>query len=60
LELERERLAEEKRTANKKHRAKIEGEAWDALLPWCEDSDAADTLLRAIKEGRIPHVSIAY
>ena len=51
-----EREAEEKRTANKKHRAKIEAEVFTAL----EDCVDVVSAFEAIKEGRIPHVSIAY
>ena len=55
--------AEEKRTANKKHRAKIEAEVLAALKVEFDGEDARDLneiVLQAIKEGRIPHVSIAY
>jgi hypothetical protein len=57
---EADRLAEEKRTANKKHRAKIEGEIIAALVISFIPEAAASTIVEAIKEGRIPHVSIAY
>lgn len=62
-EAQREREAEEKRQANKKHRAKIEGEILAALRVEFDGEDARDLnviVLEAIKEGKIPHVSIAY
>ena len=49
--------------ANKKHRAKIEAEVLAALKVEFDGEDARDLneiVLQAIKEGRIPHVSIAY
>jgi hypothetical protein len=55
-----EREAEEKRTANKKHRAKIENEILDALEEVGVPPAMMLQLLLAIKEGRIPHVSIQY
>ena len=48
------------RTANKKHRAKIENEILDALEEVGVPPAMMLQLLLAIKEGRIPHVSIAY
>ena len=56
-----EKMAEEKRTANKEHRATVEFEVFQALqlLPDVNEDAAAD-IIEAIKEGRIPHVSIAY
>ena len=48
--------AEEKRTANKKHRAKIEAEAFAAL----EECVGVLSAFEAIREGRIPHVTIQY
>ena len=71
-EAEEERLAdiaaekamEVNRTANKEHRKKIEDEIRSALIEDClvqEDAEyVADIIIVALKENRIPHISINY
>ena len=52
--------AEKKRTENKKHREKIEGEIHFALTELAFDANDVDRFLTALKENQIPHVSINY
>lgn len=69
-EQERERLEEQqraedaaaaKREANKRHRAKVHGEAKDALVLLAGlTADQATAAIRQIADGQIPNVSITY
>lgn len=67
-EAEEERLAdiaaemaiEAKRIAGKKHREKIENEAHHGLTKLGYNPDTAYSILEAIKENKIPHVTINY
>ena len=67
-EAEEERLAdiasemamEAKRIANKAHREKIESEIHSSLTKMGMNPDVAYGILEAIKENKIPHVSIQY
>ena len=55
---------EQRRIANKKHRKQVEDEIRSALIEDClvqEDAEyVADIIIVALKENRIPHVSINY
>ena len=52
---------EEKRTANKKHRFKVEMEAMHALQPILGDrAELAAAVIEAIKDGKIPHIRFDY
>lgn len=57
---EAEEAKEKKRIENKKHREKIEGEIRFALGEMGFNPDVAYNIFSAIKENRIPHVSINY
>ncbi len=62
--IEQERIAEEvaakKREADKKHRAKINNAAVDALIQSGLRTQWAKDAVIAIAKGQIPHVSISY
>ena len=51
---------EQKRIANKKHRKEVEDEIYFALTEMGFDEGYADSLMFALKENAIPHVSINY
>jgi len=51
---------EQKRIANKKHRKEVEDEILFALTEMGFDEGYADSLMFALKENAIPHVSINY
>jgi hypothetical protein len=69
-------IAQAKREANKKHRAKINGEAFDALVAVLDElgdthdagegdrpvtsGDQIEAIIEAIADGRIPHIVINY
>ena len=55
-----EEAAEQKRIANKKHRKVIEDDIHYSLTELGLDATYVDTFLEALKENRIPHVSINY
>lgn len=57
---EAEEAKEQKRIANKKHREKIEGEIHFAFTEVGFEFAEASDILKALKENRIPHVSINY
>lgn len=57
---EAEEAKEKKRIANKNNREKIEGEIRFSLTELGLNPDTAYNILQAIKENRIPHVSINY
>lgn len=57
---EAEAAKEQKRIANKKHRETIESEIHFSLTELNFKEDDADIILDALKEDRIPHVSINY
>lgn len=60
-EKQREREEAEKREDDKKHRRKINGVAIDGLVLECKLSGAdAESVIEAIADGRIKHVTIAY
>jgi hypothetical protein len=68
-ESERKRIEEEQveaarveseRVADEKHRHHIEAEALDALVKLLGIHDAATRVLKAIRQGNIPHVRIDY
>lgn len=59
--IEEDRLADEKRAADKKHRAKIDKEIIGAVTRYCGVSeDVADSLILAIVSQKIPFTSIKY
>lgn len=69
VEAERRRVAGEKvradaeaarREANKRHCAKINGEARDAIVATGVTVEQATAIVVAIAKGTVPHVSIAY
>ena len=51
---------EAKRTAGRKHMAKIEKEMWDGLFVIIKDDILTDTVAHYIKIGEIPNVTINY
>jgi len=57
---EAEEAAEKKRIENKKHRTKVEDEIQYSLTELGFNPDDAYTILTALMENRIPHVSINY
>lgn len=57
---EAEEAKEQKRIANKKHRRKIEDEIKLSLNGMGLNEPGANSILFALKENRIPHVSINY
>lgn len=57
---EAEEAAEQKRIANKKHRKQVGDDIHRSLAELGIDIYDCDTLLKALKENRIPHVSINY
>lgn len=60
-EKQRDREAAEKREANKKHRAKIDDKAAQGLFDIMENAKcSAEDVVKAIAEGKIPHVTIRY
>ena len=58
--IEAERIADEKRAANKKHRATILGSALQALVDAGVNANEAGKALDAIEAGKIPAVSIQF
>lgn len=58
--IEAERVAEEKRAANKRHREKVMQAAADALVTCGLDSRSAREAVIAIADGKIPSVSIQF
>ena len=58
--IEAEQEKERRRIANKKHREKIEGEIHFAMTEMSIAEFIADEILTALKENKIPHVSINY
>lgn len=69
VERERQRVADEqaaqaaeeaKREANRKHRAKINGEACEALMRCGLPESAAKNVVIAIAKGEVPHIKISY
>jgi colicin import membrane protein len=58
--IEQEHIATEKREANKKHCAKINNAAVEALLECGISTDEAKAVVSAIAKGQIPAVSIKY
>lgn len=66
--VERDRLAKEaaekakaeKIVANKKHRAKVEAEAYDSLIEIGFDRIDASRLIVMIRDGKIKNVTINY
>jgi len=66
IEVENKAVAEAtaKREADKKHRAKIDGEVMSALVvainTAISPTDQAKAIIRAIAEGHIPHIKIQY
>jgi len=59
-QIEAAEVAEKKRIANKKHRKQIEDDVHYSLTECGLDEDEASTVLEAIKENRIPHITISY
>lgn len=61
-EAEQDRLAriERKRIANTKHRNEVETAVFSVLVRMVTLSSQADTIIEAIKNGNIPHVTINY
>lgn len=61
---EAEAAKEQRRIANKKHRKQVEDEIRSALIEDCliqENAEyVADIIIEALKENRIPHVTINY
>tara|TARA_R110000772_G_scaffold78559_1_gene168540 strand:+ start:2342 stop:3391 length:1050 start_codon:yes stop_codon:yes gene_type:complete len=55
-----EEKAEEKRQANKKHRAKIKAETIEALMTCWLSNDEAENLFNTIEAGGIPNITINY
>ena len=63
IAIEKQRLeqeAEEKRIADKKHRLKINTEAYEAIFALCTTKETAQRIFNAIYENKIPHVYIKY
>ena len=58
--IEAERIADEKRAANKKHRATILGSALQALVDAGVNANEAVKALDAIEAGKVPAVSIQF
>lgn len=58
--IEAERIADEKRAANKKHRATILGSALQALVDAGVNANEAGKALDAIEAGKVPAVSIQF
>ncbi len=58
--IEAERIADEKRAANKKHRATILGSAIQALVDAGVNANEAVKALDAIEAGKVPAVSIQF
>lgn len=57
---EAEEATEQRRIANKKHRKQVENDIHFSLTEMEIDAEDADTIITALKENRIPHVSINY
>ncbi len=69
IEAERKRVADaaaaekaeqDKREANKKHRAKINGEARDAMMELGLSAEQATAVVTSIAKGEVPNVKISY
>lgn len=54
------KAAQAKREANKKHQAKINGEARDAIAALGLSAEHATAVVTAIAKGEVPHIRIAY
>ncbi len=60
IESDRLAQAEQKRIADKQHRKEVEGDVWEAIDHFGGQDCDVTAIVEAIKDGKIPHVTINY